>query len=107
MHNISATPIGIGIGVLYDIFAYYLDYVDRHTDCKSHDMWSTPISVARCDYAEISRSVSLVKPFLPENSNDDIIIGFSYSIHSAIGFHYSLGINLSEFKTALSTIFND
>ena len=73
-------------------YSYHHDYVDRPTDCKKHNALSNPFSVAVCPYAEKSSAFTV-------NSLDpasDLVLGHASSDHLVVGYHFSIGINITQ-----------
>ena len=79
--------------------SYHHDYVDRPNDCKEHDAWSNPFSVATCEHADktpMSFSVP-IKGSIGADVSEDVVLGISGATHIGVGYHYSVGFNLSQF----------
>ncbi len=79
--------------------SYHHDYVDRPNECKEHNAWSNPVSVATCEHADKTpMSVTVpIKGSLNADASEDVVIGFSSAKHIGVGYHYSIGFNVSQF----------
>lgn len=83
--------------------SYHHDYVDRPNDCKEHNAWSNPFSIATCEHADktpMSFSVP-IKGSIAADISEDFVLGISGATHIGIGYHYSVGFNLSQFGREL------
>ena len=79
--------------------AYTHDYGYGSDHCDKHNMWSNPFSVAVCDHAEkdpFGISLPFKKGFTAEATPDDVVFGVSGSKHVIVGWHFSIGINISQ-----------
>ena len=81
--------------------SYHHDYVDRNNECKEHHAWSNPFSVATCEHADKTPMI-VTLPIEEAGSvntdvSEDIVISISGATHIGIGYHYSVGFNLSQF----------
>ena len=79
--------------------SYHHDYGDRPNDCKEHHAWSNPFSVATCEHADktpMSFSVP-IKGAIGADVSEDVVLGFSGATHIGVGYHYSVGVNISQF----------
>ena len=79
--------------------SYHHDYVDRPNDCKEHHAWSNPFSVATCEHADKTpMSVTApIKGSITADVSEDIVLGISSATHIGVGYHYSVGFNISQF----------
>ncbi len=85
--------------------SYHHDYVDRPNDCKEHNAWSNPFDIATCEYADktpITVTIPIKGSIINgEVSKEDTVVGISGSKHVGIGYHYSIGFNVTQFLKEL------
>ena len=83
--------------------SYHHDYVDRPDECEEHHAWSSPFSIATCEHAD-KTPMTVMVPFIGKTNaevSEDFVIGFSDAKHLGVGYHYSIGINVTEFLREL------